>query len=57
MAWPVGWCIGTGLSLVFYFTAIRKVLAESPAKAEAEGEAAGARAEAVFAADAEMEAL
>ena len=43
--------------LVFYFTAIRKVLAESPAKAEAEGEAAGARAEAVFAADAEMEAL
>ena len=57
MAWPVGWCIGTGLSLVFYFTAIRKVLAESPAKAEAEGEAAGARAEAVFAADAEMETL
>ena len=40
MAWPVGWCIGTGLSLVFYFTAIRKVLAESPAKAEAEGKAA-----------------
>ena len=57
MAWPVGWCIGTGLSLVFYFTAIRKVLAESPAKAEAEGKAAGARAEAAFAADAEMEAL
>ena len=57
MAWPVGWCIGTGLSLVFYFTAIRKVLAESPAKAEAEGEAAGTRAEAVFAADAEMETL
>ena len=57
MAWPVGWCIGTGLSLVFYFTAIRKVLAESPAKAEAEGEAAGAYAEAVFAADAEMETL
>ena len=57
MAWPVGWCIGTGLSLVFYFTAIRKVLAESPAKAEAAGEAAGARAEAVFAADAEMEIL
>ena len=26
MAWPVGWCIGTGLSLVFYFTAIRKIL-------------------------------
>ena len=40
MAWPVGWCIGTGLSLVFYFTAIRKVLAESLAKAEAEGKAA-----------------
>ena len=57
MAWPVGWCIGTGLSLVFYFTAIRKVLAESPAEAEAEGEAAEARAEAAFAADAEMETL
>ena len=57
MAWPVGWCIGTGLSLVFYFAAIRKVLAESPAKAEAEGEAAEARAEAEFAADAEMETL
>ena len=57
MAWPVGWCIGTGLSLVFYFTAIRKVLAESPAKAEAEGKAAEARAEAEFAADAEMETL
>ena len=57
MAWPVGWCIGTGLSLVFYFTAIRKVLAASPAKAEAEGEAAGARAEAAFAADSEMETL
>ena len=57
MAWPVGWCIGTGLSLVFYFTAIRKVLAESLAKAEAEGKAAEARAEAEFAADAEMETL
>ena len=57
MAWPVGWCIGTGLSLVFYFTAIRKILAESPAKAEAEGKAAEARAEAEFAADAEMETL
>ena len=57
MAWPVGWCIGTGLSLVFYFTAIRKVLAESPAKAEAEGKAAEARAEAAFSADAEMETL
>ena len=57
MAWPVGWCIGTGLSLVFYFTAIRKVLAESPAEAEAEGKAAEARAEAEFAADAEMETL
>ena len=40
-----------------YFTAIRKVLAESPAKAEAEGKAAEARAEAAFAADAEMETL
>ena len=53
----MGWCIGTGLSLVFYFTAIRKVLAESPAKAEAEGKAAEARAEAAFSADAEMETL
>ena len=57
MAWPVGWCIGTGLSLVFYLTAIRKVFAESPAKAEAEGKAAELRAEAEFAADAEMEVL
>ena len=57
MAWPVGWCIGTGLSLVFYFTAIRKVLAESPAKAEAEGETAEAPTEAAFAADPEMETL
>ena len=44
MAWPVGWCIGTGLSLVFYFTAIRKILAEPVAQAE-------------FAAQAEMETL
>ena len=46
-----------GVALVFYFTAIRKILAESPAKAEAEGKAAEARAEAEFAADAEMETL
>ena len=57
MAWPVGWCIGTGLSLVFYFTAIRKALAEPLAEVEAEGEAAEVRAEAEFAADAEMETL
>ena len=42
---------------MLFRSAIRKVLADSPAKAEAEGEAAGARAEAVFAADAEMETL
>ena len=57
MAWPVGWCIGTGLSLVFYFTAIRKILAQTPAQVEAEGETAEVRAEAEFAADAEMETL
>ena len=58
MAWPVGWCIGTGLSLVFYFTAIRKGLAESPAKAETQrAKLPRARAEAEFAADAEMETL
>ena len=57
LAWPVGWTIGTGLSLVFYFTAIRKALAQTPAQVEAEGEAAELRAEAEFAADAEMETL
>lgn len=36
MAWPVGWCIGTALSMVFYVTAIRKALAEPLAVAEAE---------------------
>ena len=57
MAWPVGWCIGTALSMVFYVTAIRKALAEPVAVAEAEGQAAETRAEAEFAADAEMETL
>ena len=57
MAWPVGWCIGTALSMVFYVTAIRKALAEPVAVAEAEGQAAEVRAEAEFAADAEMETL
>ena len=57
MAWPVGWCIGTALSMVFYVTAIRKALAEPLAVAEAEGQAAETRAEAEFAADAEMETL
>ena len=57
MAWPVGWCIGTALSMVFYVTAIRKALAEPVAVAEAEGQAAEIRAEAEFAADAEMETL
>ena len=57
MAWPVGWCIGTALSMVFYVTAIRKALAEPLAAVEAEGQAAEIRAEAEFAADAEMETL
>ena len=57
MAWPVGWCIGTALSMVFYVTATRKALAEPVAVAEAEGQAAEVRAEAEFAADAEMETL
>ena len=57
MAWPVGWCIGTALSMVFYATAIRKALAQPVAAAEAEGQAAEVRAEAEFAADAEMETL
>ena len=26
LAWPIGWTIGTGLSLVFYLTSIRKAL-------------------------------
>ena len=54
---PVGWCIGTALSMVFYVTAIRKALAEPVAVAEAEGQAAETRAEAEFAADAEMDTL
>ena len=57
MAWPVGWCIGTALSMVFYVTAIRKALAEPVAVAEAEGQAAETRTEAEFAADAEMDTL
>ena len=56
MAW-LCWCIGTALSMVFYATAIRKALAEPVAVAEAEGQAAEVRAEAEFAADAEMETL
>ena len=44
LSWPIGWCIGTVLSLVFYVTAIRKALAEPVAQAE-------------FAAQAEMETL
>ena len=51
MAWPVGWCIGTALSMVFYATAIRKALTQPVAAAEAEGQAAEVRA------DAEMETL
>ena len=43
--------------MVFYVTAIRKALAEPLAAVEAEGQAAEARAEAEFAADAEMETL
>ena len=43
--------------MVFYVTAIRKALAEPVAVAEAEGQAAEVRAEAEFAADAEMETL
>ena len=57
MAWPVGWCIGTALSMVFYATAIRKALTQPVAAVEAEGQAAEVRAEAEFAADAEMETL
>ena len=53
----MGWCIGTALSMVFYVTAIRKALAEPVAAAEAEGQAAEIRAEAEFAADAEMDTL
>ena len=42
---------------MFYLTAIRRILSAAPAQAEAEGEKAEPRAEAEFAADAEMEAL
>ena len=28
LSWPIGWCIGTVLSIVFYATAIRKALGQ-----------------------------
>ena len=54
---PIGWCIGTVLSPVFYVTAIRKALAEPVAQAEAQGLEAEPVAQAEFAAQAEMETL
>ena len=57
LSWPIGWCIGTVLSLVFYATAIRKALAEPVAQAEAQGLEAEPCAQAEFAAQAEMETL
>ncbi len=57
MAWPVGWCIGTGTVAGVLRYRHPQDTGRSLAKAEAEGEAAGARAEAEFAADAEMETL
>ena len=57
LSWPIGWCIGTVLSLVFYVTAIRKALAEPVAQAEAQGLEAEPVAQAEFAAQAEMETL
>ena len=57
LSWPIGWCIGTVLSLVFYATAIRKALAEPVAQAEAQGLEEEPVAQAEFAAQAEMETL
>ena len=57
LSWPIGWCIGTVLSLVFYVTAIRKALAEPVAQAEAQGLEEEQVAQAEFAAQAEMETL
>ena len=57
LSWPIGWCIGTVLSLVFYVTAIRKALAEPVAQAEAQGLEEEPVAQAEFAAQAEMETL
>lgn len=57
LSWPIGWCIGTVLSLVFYVTAIRKALAEPVAQAEAQGLEEELVAQAEFAAQAEMETL
>ena len=36
LSWPIGWCIGTVLSIVFYATAIRKALGQTSLKEEAE---------------------
>ena len=36
LSWPIGWCIGTVLSIVFYATAIRKALGQPSLKKEAE---------------------
>ena len=57
LSWPIGWCIGTVLSIVFYATAIRKALAEPVAQAEAQGLEEEPVAQAEFAAQAEMETL
>ncbi len=32
LSWPIGWCIGTVLSIVFYATAIRKALGQPSLK-------------------------
>ena len=57
LSWPIGWCIGTVLSIVFYATAIRKALAEPVAQAEAQGLEEEPVAQAEFAAQTEMETL
>ena len=57
LSWPIGWCIGTVLSIVFYATAIRKALAEPVAQAEAQGLEEEPVAQAEFAAQAEIETL
>ena len=57
LSWPIGWCIGTVLSLVFYVTAIRKALGEASLKQEAETLAEEVHEELEQPAETEPEAL
>ena len=57
LSWPIGWCIGTALSLIFYATAIRRALGEASLKQEAETLAEKVHEELEQPAETEPEAL